>query len=208
MPLVKQRKESPDKTNISHPYPPSYRSNPSPDQFTSNEHLNLHPTSTGQGYNPRSMGTGPSPSPSPSPLPLASGSRSRSPDDPTIPLTAGLVGLGHAQGRGVDEDGSKEVLGSGPGPDGVIRDTAGNRVDAQGIVLPENWTKEDEEAEREFLRKGLFDWKALMGWRYWIRKEWWGKSCLYSTGRDCSKYETRPSQSGVVTEHERDWMWY
>ncbi|EIW67590.1 hypothetical protein TREMEDRAFT_74454 [Tremella mesenterica DSM 1558] len=35
------------------------------------------------------------------------------------------------------------------------------------------WTKEDEEAEREFLRKGLVDWHAVKSWRFWIRKEWW-----------------------------------
>lgn len=140
----------------------------------------------GYGYDTRSM------APSPQPLlPPISGSRSRSPDDPTIPLTAGLGPEGE-RGVGI-EAGNKELpifaaglarpeIGGGLGGpvgldhDGEFRSKDGCRVDAQGIVLPENWTKEDEEAEKEFLRKGLFDWKALMGWRYWIRKEWWGES--------------------------------
>ncbi|WVQ84285.1 hypothetical protein IAT38_006437 [Cryptococcus sp. DSM 104549] len=38
---------------------------------------------------------------------------------------------------------------------------------------PEGWTKEDEEAEKEFLSKGMVDWNVLKSWRFWIRKEWW-----------------------------------
>lgn len=173
---------------ISHPYPPSYRSNPSPDQASSSDHHLHMPSNQGQGqgqgweygYDTRSMA--PSPQPLLPPISGSGSNRSRSPDDPTVPLTAGLGGGG---GRGL-EAGNKEIptLATGPGiggpaglgHDGELRSKDGCRVDAQGIVLPENWTKEDEEAEKEFLRKGLFDWKALMGWRYWIRKEWWGES--------------------------------
>lgn len=39
--------------------------------------------------------------------------------------------------------------------------------------LPEGWTKEDEEAEKEFLKAGLFNWRELSDWRFWIRLEWW-----------------------------------
>ncbi|WRT68099.1 uncharacterized protein IL334_005074 [Kwoniella shivajii] len=39
--------------------------------------------------------------------------------------------------------------------------------------IPHRWTEEDEDAEREFLSKGMIDWKRLKGWRFWIRKEWW-----------------------------------
>ncbi|OXG72222.1 cytoplasmic protein [Cryptococcus neoformans A2-102-5] len=38
---------------------------------------------------------------------------------------------------------------------------------------PEGWTKEDEEAEREFMKRGMIDWNELKSWRFWIRKEWW-----------------------------------
>ncbi|WVO25065.1 uncharacterized protein IAS62_006450 [Cryptococcus decagattii] len=38
---------------------------------------------------------------------------------------------------------------------------------------PEGWTKEDEDAEREFMKRGMFDWDELKSWRFWIRKEWW-----------------------------------
>lgn len=41
---------------------------------------------------------------------------------------------------------------------------------------PEGWTKEDEEAEKEFLRQGLVNWKKMGSWRFWLRKEWWCES--------------------------------
>lgn len=146
MPLIKSRKEC-DKLKISHPYPPSYRSNPGPDHSTDSL-----PTEVQDGQYMRS---------SPQPLLLNDTNRSRSPSDPTVPLTAGL--------------GNKEHSNSNPGISSSTM-SAVARVDQDGIELPAGWSKEDEEAEREFMRKGLFDWKALMGWRYWIRKEWWGES--------------------------------
>jgi hypothetical protein len=44
---------------------------------------------------------------------------------------------------------------------------------AKGEGYPEGWTKEDEEAEREFLARGMIDWDQMKSWRYWIRTEWW-----------------------------------
>lgn len=79
-------------------------------------------------------------------------SRSRSPSDPSVPLT--------------NNEKQHDTLGT---------EGQGERVDENGLTLPPGWTKEDEEAEKEFLKQGMFDWKALMGWRYWIRKEWWGE---------------------------------
>lgn len=38
---------------------------------------------------------------------------------------------------------------------------------------PPGWTKEDEEAEAEFLKQSMFNWRELVSWRFWIRKEWW-----------------------------------
>lgn len=45
----------------------------------------------------------------------------------------------------------------------------------------EDWTKEDEEAEKAFVKQGMFDWKELMNWRFWLRTKWWCKCnlCLY-----------------------------
>ena len=57
---------------------------------------------------------------------------------------------------------------------GLVHD--GHRRDENGLDIPAGWDEKDEEAEREFMKKGMFDWKAFMGWRYWIRKEWWGRS--------------------------------
>lgn len=45
-------------------------------------------------------------------------------------------------------------------------------VDKAGNKYPEGWTKEDEDAEREFVAEGLFDWKDVRSWRFWIRKKW------------------------------------
>lgn len=39
--------------------------------------------------------------------------------------------------------------------------------------FPPGWTTEDEAAEREFIKSGMFDWNAMRSWRFWIRKEWW-----------------------------------
>lgn len=39
--------------------------------------------------------------------------------------------------------------------------------------IPDGWTKEDEEAEKAFLKAGLFNWRELSNWRFWIRLEWW-----------------------------------
>lgn len=64
------------------------------------------------------------------------------------------------------------------------REDTEERRDENGLALPPGWSRADEEAEREFLRQGMFDWKALMGWRYWIRKEWWGAYRM--AGVNCS----------------------
>lgn len=50
------------------------------------------------------------------------------------------------------------------------------KKDKYGVKeIPEGWTAEDEEAEREFLASSMFNWQELMTWRFWIRKEWWCK---------------------------------
>lgn len=50
------------------------------------------------------------------------------------------------------------------------------KKDKYGVKeIPEGWTAEDEEAEREFLASSMFNWQELMTWRFWIRKEWWRK---------------------------------
>jgi hypothetical protein len=39
--------------------------------------------------------------------------------------------------------------------------------------FPPGWTAEDEAAEKEFMKSGMFDWNSMKKWRFWIRKEWW-----------------------------------
>lgn len=38
---------------------------------------------------------------------------------------------------------------------------------------PDGWTHEDMEAEKAFLKEGMFNWKDLRDWRFWIRAKWW-----------------------------------
>lgn len=52
-----------------------------------------------------------------------------------------------------------------------VRSWRGKRNEADD--LPPGWTKEDEEAEKQFLAQGMFDWQSMKSWRFWIRKEWW-----------------------------------
>ena len=44
---------------------------------------------------------------------------------------------------------------------------------------PEGWSKADEEAERDFLARGMINWGEMRSWRFWIRKEWWSESMLF-----------------------------
>lgn len=48
----------------------------------------------------------------------------------------------------------------------------------------ENWTKEDEVAEKAFLANGVFDRKKLMNWRFWFRLGWWCEFLYRKTGWD------------------------
>ena len=80
---------------------------------------------------------------------------------------------------------------------GLVHD--GHRRDENGLDIPAGWDEKDEEAEREFMNKGMFDWKALMGWRYWIRKEWWGESSPLCAGcRLMGRMVSRCFDSGCV----------
>lgn len=57
------------------------------------------------------------------------------------------------------------------------------KKDKYGVKeIPEGWTAEDEEAEREFLASSMFNWQELMTWRFWIRKEWWCKCARGGAG--------------------------
>ncbi|RSH90810.1 Tlg2-vesicle protein [Saitozyma podzolica] len=163
---------------ISHPYPPSYRSDLSPQP--SNQSL--------------------SPSPTPSPQPLHS--------SPSLPPSQSYAfdyqrrrderhgfGAGTGTGFGTGTTGLTSnpplyaspnpsysaQLGPGPSVPMMGRDHRSGSESSMGhdgmgrakAGYPEGWTKEDEEAEREFLSRGMIDWDQMKSWRYWIRKEWW-----------------------------------
>jgi hypothetical protein len=160
-----------DKTQISHPYPPSYRFEASPEpSYGQNElqdpfrpsHSPQPPSTNDHGYNNE-----------------LSRSRSNSESDPTEPLTPHVLRKSkpdknkkkqHSKKKSTTHHGIVHVGMIG----GLVHD--GHRKDENGLDIPAGWDEKDEEAEREFMKKGMFDWKAFMGWRYWIRKEWWGRS--------------------------------
>jgi hypothetical protein len=164
-----------DKTQISHPYPPSYRVEASPE-----------PTYGGQA---QQYGLQDPYRPSQSPQPPSTHGHgyeertSSSDSDPTEPLTPHAHVLRkskpdknkkktHAKQKSTTHHGIVHV-----GMIGGLVDN-GHRKDENGLDIPAGWDEKDEEAEREFMKQGMFDWKAFMGWRYWIRKEWWGEYFL------------------------------
>lgn len=42
-------------------------------------------------------------------------------------------------------------------------------------AFPPGWNDEDRAAEERFIKEGMFDWRSMKSWRFWIRKEWWCK---------------------------------
>lgn len=152
-----------DKSKISHPYPPSYRVEASPEPP--------------RGYNNQDPYQSP-PQHTNTDLHLT---RSRSTSDPTAPLTPHVL----KKSRNKPETNTKpKHKHKSTTHHGIVRVgmvaglvSDGARKDENGLDIPPGWDEKDEESEREFMKKGMFDWKALMGWRYWIRKEWWGGSC-------------------------------
>ncbi|WVF68719.1 hypothetical protein IAT40_003491 [Kwoniella sp. CBS 6097] len=161
--------------SISHPYPPSYRPHLSsnPDQSSADHHQ--------YGYQARCQERHQQSSSYPphldNPYDVSSStdlnntrhhnghgdrihrptrlerSASESSTHPALPLSNG-----DGDGDGLNSSGSNESqLSELGGKEG----------------RPEGWTKEDEDAEREFLSKGMVDWNELKSWRFWFRKEWW-----------------------------------
>jgi hypothetical protein len=58
-------------------------------------------------------------------------------------------------------------------PAAPVQRTPSRPEDLKEGETPDGWTKEDEEAEKEFLKAGLFNWRDLYSWRFWLRLEWW-----------------------------------
>jgi hypothetical protein len=188
-----------DRSQISHPYPPSYRFEASPEPGLQGGLPSYPPSGRQPSYlqhqQYQQQGYRSYPQSQPSQYNSHNEqdtylSRSRSSSDPTAPLTPHVLKksrtrngaeskpeLDHAEGAQPQPHHHHHHLHlPGQGPD--------VRRDENGLELPDGWDEKDEEAEREFLKQGMFDWKALMGWRYWLRKEWWGES---STTTDSSK---------------------
>lgn len=65
------------------------------------------------------------------------------------------------------EERSKEE-GTPPGPA-----ARGPKIGKGQYADANVWTKEDEEAEAAFAKEGMFDWKQLKRWRWWLRAQWW-----------------------------------
>ena len=78
-------------------------------------------------------------------------------------------GMGINRGRSSSDSSLQPVLPkSGEGGLGAAESARGD--------VPAGWTKEDEEAEREFMSRGLIDWQDMKHWKFWFRKEWWCES--------------------------------
>jgi len=161
-----------NKTQISHPYPPSYRfeASPEPSRGSQAQYSLQDP------YRPSSSAQAP-PINDHAYTHELSRSRSDSDSHPTEPLTPHVLRKskpdnmkGHAKHKSTTHHGIIHA-----GMIGGLVDN-GHRKDENGLDIPAGWDEKDEEAEREFMQKGMFDWRAFMGWRYWIRKEWWGRS--------------------------------
>nr|XP_031864511.1 uncharacterized protein CI109_000426 [Kwoniella shandongensis]KAA5531583.1 hypothetical protein CI109_000426 [Kwoniella shandongensis] len=136
---------------ISHPYPPSYRSNPATSPPQSHTPM--------PNYQPSPNGQQPPLYPSDDPYgstPYAS--------QPTQTQGGRLY-------RSNSESSIHPVLPHGSHSQPLNKEHS-NSIWAVG-ERPEGWTQEDEDAEREFLKKGMIDWNELKSWRFWIRKEWW-----------------------------------
>lgn len=88
---------------------------------------------------------------------------------------------GPAEGKGVFGDDVQSNRGE-KGKKGKKDNQDKGAIGADGMAkgpkigkneYAEGWTKEDEEAERAYVEGGMFNWKEMMNWRFWIRKKWW-----------------------------------
>ncbi|KAK8858887.1 hypothetical protein IAR55_003118 [Kwoniella newhampshirensis] len=148
--------------NVSHPYPPSYRS-----QITSSPSTpppppaqSLHNPTYHQGYQP----------PQPPLYPSS--------DNPYH--SSNLTGASAAYSQYDDSNGGRFHRTNSDESIHPSIPLNKEHVDWEAGDRPEGWTKEDEDAEREFLKKGMIDWVELRSWRFWIRKEWWFYYILFA----------------------------
>ncbi|WVQ96249.1 hypothetical protein IAU59_003353 [Kwoniella sp. CBS 9459] len=166
--------------SISHPYPPSYRSHLTSNPNTSQaEHQQQH----GYGYQARRQERH---QPSSSYPPNLDNPYDVSSSTDLTNDRLGSYGNGHGDRihrptrleRSASESSTHPALpilnGERDG-DPLNPNGSGSQLSELGGKegRPEGWTKEDEEAEREFLSKGLVNWNELRTWRFWFRKEWW-----------------------------------
>ncbi|ORX37080.1 hypothetical protein BD324DRAFT_656291 [Kockovaella imperatae] len=204
---------TPNRTPISHPYPPSYRSRISTPESYHHSTFGSSPASSSsrpvlpapadyhpdaRGYQEDSRGgavgdsyNSPLRQPSTpnysrpqrqtmqqtqysvysSPFPDETARMAPSPDpgamatQPAEPLAGG-----HKRSNSVRSMHSVNSIAS---THPALKWLIGNRKAMKNRGYPKGWTKEDEDAEQEYLKTGLFDWNELKRWRFWIRKEWW-----------------------------------
>ncbi|BEJ10710.1 hypothetical protein CspHIS471_0101320 [Cutaneotrichosporon sp. HIS471] len=110
------------------------------------------------------------PSPNPSLLDDKHGAplSPHSPAGSTVPLRPESVYGGRSR-----DDPSYPAYAHYEMPAAPIQRTPSKPDDFKHGELPDGWTKEDEEEEKVFLKAGLFCWRDLYSWRFWIRLEWW-----------------------------------
>ncbi|WWC88340.1 uncharacterized protein L201_003250 [Kwoniella dendrophila CBS 6074] len=163
------------RSEISHPYPPSYRTNISPpsnseslpsldyqrrrDERHNNNQNNNQLSVNDNPYIPSAVS-----SPDPS---------SAHQNQPLYPSSNGNERPITRLQRSESESSTHPALHNHNANSHSLDRGESGGGGGYGKEYPEGWTKEDEDAEREFLKKGMIDWKQLSGWRFWIRKEWW-----------------------------------
>ncbi|KAK4684416.1 hypothetical protein P7C73_g5762, partial [Tremellales sp. Uapishka_1] len=141
--------------NISHPYPPSYRS---------------HSDTTPPRQVPPPTSASVSPQTMPYENPFQSRTHLQNPFESTTSLREHQLSPAGSTTTRPRSDSTTHLNPTPYGHDEKKSIWRKSKMDPN--VLPVGWTKEDEEAEKAFLEKGMFDWKALMSWKYWVRREW------------------------------------
>ncbi|OCF43524.1 hypothetical protein I317_02674 [Kwoniella heveanensis CBS 569] len=175
--------QRPSGPSISHPYPPSYRSQLSsnPDQQQQQDHQYGYQTRRQERHQQHHQQSSSSSYPPNLDNPYDVSSSSDMHD-----ARSGPGGIGYDMGHGDRTHRptrlERSASESSTHPALPLNDTGLNPNGSNGSQLselggkegrPDNWTKEDEDAEREFLSKGLVNWNELKTWRFWFRKEWW-----------------------------------
>ncbi|WVQ73516.1 hypothetical protein IAR50_003088 [Cryptococcus sp. DSM 104548] len=155
-----------DRPPISHPYPPDHFSRPQGLDYQrrrDERRADMDTPNAAQAYPPAYLGDNP----------YAEMSRGPSPN---LSVQQPLYGSSPAPMMRSASSTSVQPLAD---PE---RGEANSATRGKEGDYPEGWTKEDEEAEKQFLSQGMIDWDEMKRWKFWIRKDWWYWYILLAVG--------------------------